>query len=372
MFWEKIKNKDIITTVVLIIIVSTIGIKFIENFPYFFGIVEKIIALLMPFVYGLIIAYILNPLVNFFEKKAKLKNGMAIMLTYAVLIGIVSLIGVFFIPSIIESSLDIAKSIPEYISDMQNWFYEFINKEEIKSFMSTTGTFENINSILTQFGTMIISILEGSVTQIFSFSSQVLKFFIGLLISIYVLIDKERFIKISKRLTFIILKPKNAEKVVECVRIYHKMICAYIGIKAIDSAIIGFMAFILLEIVNSEYAILLAVIVGVTNMIPYFGPFIGEIIGLLFNVFVSPIKGLTVFLVLLTLQMFDGWYLDPKLVGDKVGVRPFFIILAVVIGGGFYGPVGMLLAAPTIATMKIYFDRVLDKNKELTSLADKT
>lgn len=371
MFWKKLKYKDIIITVVIIIIISTIGIKFIENFPYFFGIVNKTIALLTPFVYGLIIAYILNPLVNLFEKKAKLKNEVSILLTYAVLIGIVTLIGVYFIPNIMESTLEIAKSIPEYITEVQKMFYEFLNKEEIKGFMASTGTFDNINTILTQFGTMLIAILEGSVTQIFSFSSQVLKFFIGILISIYVLIDKERFIKMSKRLTFIIFKPKNAENLIECVRIYHKMICAYIGIKAIDSAIIGIMALVLLEIVNSEYAILLAVIVAVTNMIPYFGPFIGEVIGLLFNVFVSPVKGLTVFLVLLGLQLFDGWYLDPKLVGDKVGVRPFFIILAVVIGGGFYGAIGMLLAAPTIATMKIYFDRVLEKNKELTSLADK-
>ncbi|MGL5351690.1 MAG: AI-2E family transporter, partial [Clostridium sp.] len=264
MFWQKLKYKDIIITTVLIIIISTIGIKVIENFPYFFDIVEKVLALLTPFVYGLIIAYILNPLVNLFEKKAKLNNGMAIALTYTVLVGTVSLIGVFFIPSIIESALEIAKSVPDYITEMQKWFYEFLNKEEIKGFMASTGTFDNINTILTQFGTMIISILEGSVTQVFSFSSQVVKFLIGILISIYVLIDKKRFIRMSKRLTFITFKEKNAEKLIECVRIYHKMICAYIGIKAIDSAIIGAIAFILLEIVNSEYAVLLAVIVAIT------------------------------------------------------------------------------------------------------------
>ena len=83
------------------------------------------------------------------------------------------------------------------------------------------------------------------------------------------------------------------------------------------------MAFILLSIVNSEYAVLLSIIVGCTNMIPYFGPFVGEIVGFLINLFVSPIKAVIVFVVLFSLQMFDGWYLDPKLVGNKVGVRPF-------------------------------------------------
>ena len=114
------------------------------------------------------------------------------------------------------------------------------------------------------------------------------------------------------------------------------MIGAYIGIKALDSLIIGIMAFILLSIVNSEYAVLLSIIVGCTNMIPYFGPFVGEIVGFLINLFVSPIKAVIVFVVLFSLQMFDGWYLDPKFVGNKVGVRPFWIIYAVVIGGGFF------------------------------------
>lgn len=371
MFDKQIKYKDLIITIVLIIVVSTIGIKLIENFPYFFNIIEKIISLSIPFFYGLVIAYILNPLVNVFEKKVKLKKGIAILLTYALLIGTVTLIGVYFIPSIIESTLEIARSIPDYIASIQNWVYEFLNKEEVKGIITSTGTYENINSLITQVGTMVVALLEGSATHLFSISSQIFKFIIGLLVSIYVLTDKERFIEGSKRLAFIILKPKKAEKLIEGTRIYHKMICTYIGIKAIDSAIIGALAFILLTIVKSEYAALLAVVVGITNMIPYFGPFIGEIVGFLFNVFVSPTKAITVFIVLLSLQMFDGWYLDPKLIGDKVGVRPFFIIFAVVIGGGFFGPIGMLLASPTVATLNIYYSKIIEKNKELTALADK-
>ena len=149
------------------------------------------------------------------------------------------------------------------------------------------------------------------------------------------------------------------------------MIGEYIGIKAIDSSIIAVMALILLTIVKSEYAFLLAIIVGITNMIPYFGPFIGEIIGFLFNVFVSPTKGIVVFLVLLALQLFDGWYLDPKLIGDKVGVRPLYIIIAVLIGGGFFGAIGMLLASPTVATLKIYYERLMKKNQEIIKNAEK-
>lgn len=371
LFEKQLKYKELIITVVAIILLSTIGVKIIENFPYFFEIIKKVISLSMPFVYGLIIAYILNPIVNIFEKKAKLKKGISILLTYALLIGVVSLIGIYFIPNIIESALEISKSVPQYITDIQDVANEFLNREDVKGIISSTGTFDNINALITQFGTMAVSILEGSVGRILLISGQIFNFIIGLLVSIYVLTDKERFISGSKRVAFIILKPKRAEKLIEVVRIYHKMICTYIGIKAIDSSIIGIMAFILLTLVKSEYAALLAVIVGITNMIPYFGPFIGEIVGFLINLFVSPVKAITVFLTLLSLQMFDGWYLDPKLIGNKVGVRPFFIIFAVVIGGGFYGPIGMLLASPTAAVINIYFIKMMERNKELTVLADK-
>ena len=372
MFWNRLKHKDLIITVVVILMISTVGFKIIDNFPYFFGIIKMIISLLSPFFYGLIIAYILNPLVNIFEKKCKMKKEISILLTYSLLIGIITLTAIYFIPGIVNSTLEIARSIPDYIIEMQVWVNEIFNIEEVKGIITSTGNLDNINDLINRFGAMSITILDSFVTYILSISSQFLKLIIGILLSIYVLIDKERFIKGTKRITFIILKSEKAEKLIEVVRIYHKMIGTYIGIKAIDSTIIGILAFILLTMVNSEYSALLAVIVGITNMIPYFGPFVGEIVGLLFNVFVSPVKGITVFLVLLGLQIFDGWYLDPKLVGNKVGVRPFFIILAVVIGGGFYGAIGMLLASPTVATMNIYYNRMLKKHKDLIDIADKS
>ncbi len=207
--------------------------------------------------------------------------------------------------------------------------------------------------------------VQGSFSTVISFSSTIINIFIGILISIYVLIDKKRLIVNCKRVLYLLFKKSIADNIIEFANIYHNMIGTYIGIKAIDSTIIGIIAFIGLNIVESEYALLLAIIVGITNMIPYFGPFIGEIIGFLINVFISPVKGIVVFLLLFSLQMFDGWYLDPKLVGNKVGVRPICIIYAVVLGGAFFGPIGMLLASATAATIKIYYMRLLDKNSDL-------
>lgn len=359
-------------TSVIAILLGIVGFKVIENYPYFFSILKKFWSLMLPVVYGLVFGYILNPLVKFIKRKFKVKEGIAILSTYLLVLALLILASIYLIPIMIDSAVDITTKMPIYIQETQDWLDIILNNESVKEIINTTGTMDNVNHIITQFGTMAVTLLEGSISYIFTISSQIVKLFLGLLISIYVLVDKDRLIKESKKVTFLILKEKKGKKLIEGVRIYHNMIGAYIGIKAIDSAIIAAMALVLLTIVKSEYAFLLAVIVGITNMIPYFGPFIGEIVGFLFNVFVSPTKGVIVFLVLLALQLFDGWYLDPKLIGDKVGVRPLFIIIAVLIGGGFYGAFGMLLASPTAATIKVYYERIMKKNEDLVKIAEKS
>ncbi len=343
-----------------------------ENYPYFFKIIEKLWSLLLPVVYGFIIAYILNPLVKVIKKKFKIKEGMAILSSYLLLIVLIIVISIFLIPNMINSTIDIASNVPLYIKEAQGWIDGILNVNSIHEIIINTDVMNNLNELVSQFGTMAITLLEGTIGYIFVFSSQLVKLFLGLLISIYVLIDKDRIIRESKKITFLIFKEKIARKLIEFVRIYHRLIGEYIGIKAIDSSIIAVMALVLLSLAKTEYAFLLAVIVCITNMIPYFGPLIGEIIGFLVNVFVSPTKGIVVFLVLLALQLFDGWYLDPKLIGDKVGVRPLYIIVAVLIGGGFFGAIGMLLASPTVATLKIYYERLMKKNQEIIKNAEKS
>ena len=269
----------------------------------------------------------------------------------------------YAIPNLIDNIKEIGSNIPNYITSIEDMINKVIGQEEINNFINTTGANININTYVDKVGQIIIGALEGSVMKMVSLSSIIIQFIIGLLVAIYILMDKERLLFECKRLMYLILKKQKSDRIIEFIQTYNSMIVTYIGIKAIDSTIIGILAFILLTIVNSEYTLLLAILVGITNMIPYFGPFIGEILGFLINVFVSPMKGVVVFLALFALQMFDGWYLDPKLIGNKVGVRPFWIIYAVVIGGGFFGPIGMLLASPTAATIKIYYKKILDKNK---------
>lgn len=363
MFFKNNKYKSLIVAVIITIIVSLLAFKLIDNIDVFINLIKKFISLSTAFIYGIIIAYVLSPVVKLFESKFKLRRGISIVLTYAVLIGGISILALYGIPGLVENVKEIGSNIPGYINSIEEVVNNILGKEEFNNFINTAGIKMSIDTYIDKTGGIVISALEGSFMKIVSFSSIIIKFIIGLLVAIYILIDKERLLFECKRLMYLIFKEENSNKAIEFIKTYNSMIATYIGIKAIDSMIIGTLAFILLNIVKSEYAILLSILVAITNMIPYFGPFIGEIIGFLINVFVSPAKGIIVFLTLFALQMFDGWFLDPKLIGNKVGVRPFWIIYAVVIGGGFFGPIGMLLASPTAATIKIYYGKLLEKNK---------
>ena len=306
------KYKNLIISVAIIIGVILIGLKLADNMNIFTGILSKIVSLSMPFIYGIIIAYILSPVVGIFENKFKLKRNISISLTYALFVGLVVLLSVYGIPIIIDNIKSIAADIPSYIELAEKFIDNLMQKPEVTSFINSIGININIYDYIDKIGQIAVTTIEGSISTIVNLSSIIFNFVLGLLISIYVLIDKDRLLNGSKMFLKLIIKEKNTNRVIKFIKTYNKLIGTYIGIKAIDSLIIGILAFILLSFVNSKYTLLLAVIVGITNMIPYFGPFIGEVIGFLINVFVSPIHGIVVFLTLFMLQMFEGWYLDPK------------------------------------------------------------
>jgi predicted PurR-regulated permease PerM len=254
--------------------------------------------------------------------------------------------------------------VPSYVEIVQKWINAILQNQRVKGVIIQAGLLRKLQEMTGQIGPFTIDLLQNFAMYSVSFTSNLLNMILGFLISIYVLADKEKFVRSARTVTYMILKEEKGAKLIDFVRTYHKMIGVYIGIKAIDSAIIGLISLVGLIIVGEPYAPLVALITGITNMIPYFGPFIGELVGVLIAVFVSPMKALIVFLVLLSIHLFDAWYLDPKLIGKKVGVSPFGIILGVAIGGGFLGPVGMLLGSPTIATIKIYYEKFLSRFKE--------
>lgn len=355
---KKIRYFDLI----IAIVIAYLSIKVIDNYRIIFTGLGKLLSIVSPFIYALIIAYILNPIMKFFEKRFKLKRGISILITYVLIIVSISIFSIYLLPKITSNILDMLKNIPQFAVITQNWFNDLLSNESIQNIISSTGTLNvKPDFVIGKLSNIIATILNNLLDRTLSFTNSFVKWIFGFIISIYVLSDKEKIINVIKEFIYIVLKEKNGEKFIGFFKNIHYMIGVYIGTKAIDSLIIGIIAFVGLSIIKSPYVFLIALVVGITNMIPYFGPFVGMVVGFIINLFFNPIKAFVVLLFLFLLQQFDGWYLDPKLIGDKVGLSPFLIIFAVTLGGGLYGPIGMILAVPIMAVTKIYIDKFLDR-----------
>lgn len=357
---KNMKYKEIL----IFALIGIAGYKIIDNYKYFFGIVSKLITILTPFIYAFICAYVLDPIVKLFERKFHIKRSISILLTYCILIGVV-FVGLFFtIPSVVDSILNITSEIPNYVLKVQEFINLLISNERINELIVQSGFMTQIQELTTHIGEISMNILQGIALYLVSITSNIVNIVLGFLISIYVLIEKKNIMRVAKTTVYMILKEKKGTFLLSFIRTYNKMIGMYVGIKAIDSMIIGSMALIGLIILKIPYAPLLALLVGITNMIPYFGPLVGIVISSGVTLFSSLIQAVAVAVMLFALQQFDAWYLEPKLIGKKVGVSPLAIILGVTLGGGILGPIGMILGSPTMATARIYYNKIVEKFKE--------
>ena len=345
-----------------ILIIAFFLFKIINNIDYFAHGFGFIISILSPFFWAFGIAYILNPMMVYIENKFKFRRTLSITVVYIIVFGFIALIVNIVSPTISKNIKDLVNNTPLYLNKTQNWFENnlshssFSNNPDIMSYAHRT-----FNSYLEKFTMSLNETLNLAFSKAIAFTSSFLKMVFGFIIAIYILKDKEIFIKNAKKFLFAMFNKDSVESFLTYGREVNSIFSRFIIGKAIDSTIIGILCAIGLSILNVPYALLISLIVGVTNMIPYFGPFIGMIPGVTITLFYSPIVALKVLLFIFLLQQFDGWYLGPKILGEQVGVSPFLIILAIIVGGGIFGVLGMFLGVPFIAIVKITLERYIDK-----------
>ncbi len=344
-----------------IIIISILLFKFLTVKGSF----APIISLLQPFIWAFSIAYLLNPLLCKIEEKFKLKRIWNILIVYAILLLCITVIITIFAPKIAIGLKNIYKEIPKFIKITEDYFNTHTFNFGILDRLGVTDyLYENLANIINQITASLNPVLNRTISQLIDITSAItntlINFALGSIISVYMLKDKELFKKQSKALMYAIFKPEKAERIIEIGRECNMQFSSFLIGKMIDSAIIGLLCFIGLSILKTPYALILSTVVGVTNMIPYFGPFIGMIPATVITLFYSPIKALWVMIFIFLLQQFDGLYLGPKILGMHVGLSPFWIITAVTIGGGVAGVMGMLLAVPIAAVIKTMVQKYVD------------
>lgn len=360
----KIKlNSNIAKRTLSNIIVVSVGIILffiIKNLGGIFNKVGEIIKLLMPFIYGFSMAYLLAIPLKFLEDKVlkfmdkknqyKAKRFISITITYISAAILISIIFSILVPELSRSIYTLLENIPDYIKALE----EYINNIVIA--LNLNG--DMVEDIVKDFNSIskyITSIAGTAVLDLFQFSANItqyiLNIFIATIISIYLLAGKEKFFAQIKKFLYAMLPEKPVKYVIELTRSSHKTFIGFLGGKLLDSLIIGIICFVGMNIFKMPYPLLVSFIIGITNVVPVFGPFIGAVPSVIIIFIASPIKALWFILFILVLQQFDGNILGPKILGNSTGLTAFWVMFAILLGNGLFGVVGMILGVPTFAVI---------------------
>ena len=364
--------------VVAVVAIAAVIFKVILSFEDTLAWIKNVLNLLMPYIIGALIAFILNPAVRklstLFEKYTKLKNkslikGLSIAITYVLLIGVVLISFFSIIPQIIESLTDLVNSsitiIPQAVSEL-NQFLSGL-QERFPS-LDMSGVQDIINDTVPSILNYMKNFATNLIPTLYSVSMSIMQLLwnlvIAVIVSVYILTDKKILLNTFRAVIYAFMPQKKIPHAVETLKECNHIFSSFVIGKSVDSLIIGILCFIVMTILQLPYAMLISLIVGITNMIPYFGPFIGAVPGAVIMLMASPLKCVVFVIMIFALQQFDGLFLGPKILGESVGLRPLWIIIAITVGGSIGGILGMFLAVPIVAVLRYLIMRFLKTRLE--------
>ena len=325
----------------------------LNNLGYFLGKIGVFIGIVSPFAGGIVIAYVLDPMVKFFYtklfKEKKKTRGFAILLAYLVAILLLLLLAWLVIPQIVDSIAMLFTNFPSYIQSVQDMLGMAQERFGV-DLSSATKVLDDSEAMVKEIYSMASAAMPQIVASIGSVASNFVAIFTSIAASIYMLADKEHLLHQLRTLAHAFLPEKAAENTL---RICHYANVNFTGFfvgKIIDSAIIGVITFVAMAILRLDFALLISVFIGITNIIPVFGPFIGAIPSIFILLLVDPIQAVIFGVLCLVIQQVDGNFIGPKILGSSIGISALWILFSIVVGGDLFGLVGMVVGVPLFAT----------------------
>lgn len=359
----------------------------------FMGGLDKFITIAMPIIDGFVLAYLFTPILNAIENKImkplykktgvvitpKVKKRMracSILATLVVVLLVLYELFALILPEVVRSIQSIIFQFPIYVNNLSNWALlllkdnpdleatvdALINQYSAKMLeYVNTNLLPHINEVLKTVSLSVIGVFKALWNLV-----------IGFIISVYLLGSKEKFAGQAKKIVYAMFDREAGNEIVSNFRFVHSTFIGFLGGKIVDSIIIGIICFVCTSVIGTPYSILVSVIIGVTNVIPFFGPWIGGIPSALLVLMVDPRQALYFGILIIVLQQFDGNILGPKILGDSTGLSGFWVIFSITIFGGFFGVLGMIVGVPIFAVFyagfKSLVNRVLHKKNLPTEL----
>ena len=360
-------NRKYTTIAVYAFLVIAAGLLFqniVNDFPPLTRYFNKIGDLLLPFVVGGALAYILNPILNWIELKLfpvifrdkvsrKARRALSVLLSYLFMLLVIGVFALIVVPQIYESIMSLIERSSTYVKNVEDFLNYLIatygSNELVKQVLQKI--YDSAETIFRQGYQLIGDVVPMIANIAIGLTNSLFDTIMGLIISVYSLLMKETFAAQIKKLLSAFCSRNFVETFLSIAHDSNQIFCGFISGKIVDSFIIGVICFVGTTLMNTPYAMLVSVIVGVTNIIPYFGPFIGAIPSILLILLVNPLQALYFSIFILALQQLDGNVIGPKILGDSTGLSAFWVVFSVTFFGGMFGFVGMLIGVPTFAVI---------------------
>lgn len=333
--------------------VVIIGISFylaMSNLDLVRQTIGGILGVLSPFVGGFVIAYLLDGPVRFFEEKFSMKRGLSIAVSYLLAIALFGVLLSFVLPQVVQSVMVLANNLNAYLQSLNAFVVEVSTRFDLDEEL-IEGMMLSYSDLMKQATDLLRSFMPQLLDYSMAVGSGLVSALTAFIASVYMLMGKHRLLGQMRKVIYAFLPMKKARRMLTVCSNANRVFNGFIYGKLIDSAIIGVLCFILMSLFKMPFALLISVVVGVTNVIPFFGPFIGAIPSVMILLMVDPIVAIEFGVLILILQQFDGNILGPKILGDSTGLSAIWVLVAIIVGGGLFGFVGMVIGVPTFAVL---------------------
>jgi len=349
---------------IILSLVVLMTLTFIIIYPSFrFTLIKAI----RPIAIAFSIAYLVDPIVRLFSNKFKLTRKKSLVITLLLLLCTIFVMISLVLPNLLDSfnNLNTLLSAPVQNETTDGDVYSIEGIEKLLGIEITNEMLSDANkafdSAMTELSSTLTAALQGIISSILAFTSSIVSFFLSFIIAIYMLLDKEDLLRRFKRMSKAFLSKEKHQYLTHIAQTTNDVFSSFFVGKIIDSAIIGVLCWGVMFLFKIPNATTFGFIVGLTNMIPYFGPIIGAVPCVIITLIIAPTKALWVLIIIIVLQQFDGLILGPKILGDKLGVGAFWIITAVTVGGAIWGVMGMLLGVPIVIIFKNLIEESVDR-----------
>ena len=357
---------------ILVVLASVLIIKTVIDWDNVVLRFKAALAVLSPFLWGAFIAFLINPLVKLFnklfgkikpfKKHEKPRKFLSLLISYLLVIALVVLMFVYLLPQIGTSLTEIVNQVPSWINQINEGLMKFETDHPDFDYDIVNEFLNNITPQLMEFSKRIVTdVVPVIFTTSISVVKGLLNVLIAFIVSVYMVSDKKLLARGFKRVLYSVASEKTGDVIMETLRECYHIFSQFVLGKTVDSFIIGWICFFLMTILRLPFTPIVSLIVGITNMIPYFGPFIGAVPGIVLILMVDPIQAIIFTVLIIVIQQFDGLYLGPRILGETVGLRPLWIIFAITVGGSIGGVVGMFLGVPVVAVLAYLFDKLLNR-----------